>query len=91
MRLIVMLVSFVLTTQLWAGELPQPSGTVLLTLSGNIENTNADGKAVFDTASLEKLGMVSSRPPPHGIMDALLLRVFHYKSSWITSARAARL
>ncbi|HDX3932671.1 TPA: oxidoreductase, partial [Citrobacter freundii] len=59
MRLIVMLVSFVLTTQLWAGELPQPSGTVLLTLSGNIENTNADGKAVFDTASLEKLGMVS--------------------------------
>lgn len=51
MRLIVMLVSFVLTTQLWAGELPQPSGTVLLTLSGNIENTNADGKAVFDTAS----------------------------------------
>lgn len=91
MRLIVMLVSFVLTTQLWAGELPQPSGTVLLTLSGNIENTNADGKAVFDTASLEKLGMVSFQTTYPGIMDALLLRVFHYKSSWITSARAARL
>lgn len=90
MRLIVMLVSFVLTTQ-QAGELPQPSGTVLLTLSGNIENTNADGKAVFDTASLEKLGMVSFQTTSPGIMDALLLRVFHYKSSWITSARAARL
>lgn len=91
MRLIVMLVSLVLTTQLWAGELPQPSGTVLLTLSGNIENTNADGKAVFDTASLEKLGMVSFQTTSPGIMDALPLRVFHYKSSWITSARAARL
>lgn len=59
MRLMVMLVSFVLSTQLWAGELSRPTGKVLLTLSGNIENTNADGKAVFDTASLEKLGMVS--------------------------------
>lgn len=59
MRLIVMLVSVVLSTQLWAGELSRPTGKVLLTLSGNIENTNEDGKAVFDTASLEKLGMVS--------------------------------
>lgn len=32
---------------------------MLLTLSGNIENTNEDGKAVFDVASLEKLGMVT--------------------------------
>lgn len=59
MRLMIMLVSFVLSTQLWAGELSVPTGKVLLTLSGNIENTNADGKAIFDTASLEKLGMVS--------------------------------
>ncbi len=39
MRLIVMLVSVVLSTQLWAGELSRPTGKVLLTLSGNIENT----------------------------------------------------
>lgn len=59
MRLFVMLLSLVVSTQLWAGELSKPTGKVLLTVSGNIENTNEDGKAIFDTASLEKLGMVS--------------------------------
>lgn len=59
MRLIVMLLSFALTTQVWAGEFARPAGKVLLTVSGNIENTNEAGKAVFDIASLEKLGMVS--------------------------------
>ena len=59
MRLIVMLLSFVVTTQVWAGELSKPVGKVLLTVSGNIENTNEDGKAVFDIASLENLGAVS--------------------------------
>lgn len=59
MRLIVMLLSVVISTQVWAGTLPKPEGKVLLTLTGNIANTNADGKAVFDTASLEKLGMMS--------------------------------
>ncbi|MGC6204267.1 MULTISPECIES: molybdopterin-dependent oxidoreductase [unclassified Citrobacter] len=59
MRVFVMLLSLVVSTQLWAGELSKPTGKVLLTVSGNIENTNEDGKATFDTASLEKLGMVS--------------------------------
>ena len=59
MRLFVMLLSLVVSTQLWAGELSKPTGQVLLTVSGNIENTTEDGKATFDTASLEKLGMVS--------------------------------
>lgn len=59
MRLFVMLLSLVVSKQLWAGELSKPTGKVLLTVSGNIENTNEDGKATFDTASLEKLGMVS--------------------------------
>jgi hypothetical protein len=54
-----MLLSVVISTQALAGELPKPAGKVLLTLSGNIENTNEDGKAVFDIASLEKLGVVS--------------------------------
>lgn len=59
MRLIAMLLSLMVSSQIWAGELPKPTGKVLLTLSGNIENTNEDGKAVFDVASLEKLGMVT--------------------------------
>ncbi|MEH0886169.1 molybdopterin-dependent oxidoreductase [Enterobacter sp. UNJFSC 003] len=59
MRLIVMLLSLVVSTQVWAGEFPKPVGKILLTMSGNIENTNEDGKAVFDIASLEKLGVVS--------------------------------
>jgi len=59
MRVIVMLLSFVVCTQVWAGEFSKPASKVLLTLSGNIKNTNEDGKAVFDIASLEKLGMVS--------------------------------
>jgi len=59
MRLSVMLFSLLVATQGFAGELPKPAGKVLLTLTGNIENTNADGKAVFDRDSLEKLGMVT--------------------------------
>ncbi|CEJ67077.1 FIG00732374: hypothetical protein [Citrobacter pasteurii] len=54
-----MLLSFVVTTQVWAGELSKPVGKVLLTVSGNIENTNEDGKAVFDITSLENLGAIS--------------------------------
>lgn len=59
MRLIIMLLSVVLSMQVWAGEIPKPDGKIILTLSGNIENTNEAGKAVFDLASLENLGMVS--------------------------------
>ena len=59
MRLIVMLLSFMVSTQIWAGDLAKPTGKVILTLSGNIENTNRDGKAVLDIAGLEKLGVVS--------------------------------
>lgn len=59
MRLIIMLLSFALSTSVWADTLPKPTGKILLTLSGHIKNTNEDGKAAFDLASLEKLGMVS--------------------------------
>jgi len=59
MRLIVMLLSFVVSAHVWAGELTKPTGKVILTMSGNIENTNENGKAVLDIASLEKLGTVS--------------------------------
>ncbi len=37
--------------------LPQPSGRVILTISGAIENTNGGGVARFDRAMLERLGI----------------------------------
>jgi hypothetical protein len=41
-----------------AGEpLPEPSGQVILTISGAIENTNGDGVARFDRAMLEEIGV----------------------------------
>lgn len=48
----------VLAAPVLAGEpLPQPSGRVILTVSGAIENTNGDGVARFDRAMLELLGV----------------------------------
>lgn len=38
-----------------AATLPQPSGRVLLTVTGNITNTNAEGRAEFDRAMLAAL------------------------------------
>jgi hypothetical protein len=38
-----------------ASELAQPSGEVILTVSGLIENTNGDGVALFDLAMLSEL------------------------------------
>jgi hypothetical protein len=43
----------------FAASLPQPTGKVILTMSGKIANTNKDGTAVFDQAMLEKLGTES--------------------------------
>ena len=39
-----------------AGDLQDPAGRVLLTVSGNIENTNSGGKALFDKTMLEAFG-----------------------------------
>jgi hypothetical protein len=39
-----------------AGSLPRPGGEVLLTVTGNIRNTNGEGVAEFDRAMLERLG-----------------------------------
>jgi hypothetical protein len=40
-----------------AEALPEPAGPVLLTVTGRIRNTNADGAARFDRAMLEALGV----------------------------------
>lgn len=40
-----------------ADPIPQPKGDAVLTVSGNIANTNEEGAAVFDLEMLEGLGM----------------------------------
>ncbi len=42
-----------------AGSLPQPKGKPILTISGNISNTNAEGAAKFDRDMLEAVGLVT--------------------------------
>ncbi|SON58223.1 Oxidoreductase molybdopterin binding domain protein [Hartmannibacter diazotrophicus] len=46
-----------------AGSLPAPTGDVILTVTGKIENTNVDGTAQFDRAMLEAL------PGRHATME----------------------
>jgi hypothetical protein len=42
-----------------AGDpVPPPAGPVILTIRGNIENTNVDDTLQFDMATLERLGLV---------------------------------
>jgi len=40
-----------------AADLPRPAGPVILTVTGAISITNAPGKAEFDQAMLEALGV----------------------------------
>ncbi len=42
-------------------DLPEPDGRVLLTISGQIEETNAGDRAEFDRGMLERLGMIELR------------------------------
>lgn len=42
-----------------AGSLPEPAGKTILTISGQISNTNADGVAKFDRKMLEALGLTT--------------------------------
>jgi hypothetical protein len=44
-----------------AGTLPPPRGEVLLTVTGRIEHTTAPGRAEFDRAMLEALGVHTIR------------------------------
>jgi len=42
-----------------AQNLPRPTGTIVLSVKGQISNTNAPGRADFDRAMLEALGISS--------------------------------
>lgn len=52
-----LLASFCLTQAGHAESLPQPTGEVVLTVSGNIANSNDGDSAKFDREMLESLGM----------------------------------
>lgn len=55
-----------------AGELAQPAGTAILTITGAITQTNAPGSARFDMAMLEQLGtdkVRTSTPWHHGVVE----------------------
>ena len=65
-----------------AAALPAPKGKVILTVSGAIENTNADGVAEFDRDMLESLGLSGvqmetqwtlGRPVFEGVLASALL------------------
>ena len=47
--------STVISAPAWAEDLAMPEGKVILTVSGNVANTNADGTAQFDLEMLEAL------------------------------------
>jgi len=56
MRLLVILAATaVLLAPARAADLAQPQGPVILTVTGNISNTNSGGEARFDLAMLENL------------------------------------
>ncbi|EEX13172.1 oxidoreductase, molybdopterin binding [Citreicella sp. SE45] len=50
------LTALAMASSVKAEELPAPEGTVLLTISGDIENTNGDGIAEFDIDMLRAIG-----------------------------------
>ena len=57
----ILLGSIANTSILAAEKLPQPTGPIILTITGNIERTNAPGSAEFDRTMLERLGVTRIR------------------------------
>ncbi|GHF59113.1 oxidoreductase [Seohaeicola zhoushanensis] len=53
------IIAIALASPLYAGDLPAPTGEILLTISGQITETNGDGLARFDRAMLETLAPVT--------------------------------
>jgi hypothetical protein len=77
-----------------AAELPQPTGRVILTVSGAIANTNSGEKAVFDRKMLEDLGLSTLKtstswtdgvPTFEGISVARVLEAAGAKGSTVSA------
>ena len=54
-HLLALVATLLLATAASAAELAKPAGEVILTVTGRIAHTNADGRAEFDRAMLENL------------------------------------
>lgn len=50
-----------MTAAAWADALPQPSGSVILTISGSVTHTNSDQGAQFDLAMMDALAQRTTR------------------------------
>lgn len=80
-----------------ADELPRPEGKVILTIDGEIARTNAPGRAEFDRAMLERIGLVplsvetpwtSTETVFEGVPTRALLDLVGARGRWVR-ARAA--
>lgn len=99
MRLLPMMIGSVLALKMLcavaiAAELPPPSGTPVLTISGAIGNTNEGDTAVFDITALESLGMeaIETTTPWHsgvvkfeGVPFDVLMRAVDARGTTITA------
>ncbi|QCM12298.1 oxidoreductase [Agrobacterium tumefaciens] len=77
-----------------AGTIAKPQGKPILTISGNITNTNAEGSAQFDRDMVEALGMVTveTTTPWHdgrvrfdGVSLAKLMDIVGAKGTTVTA------
>ena len=77
-----LLVFLLLPLSLTAADLEQPGGKVILSVSGNIANTNSGDKALFDREMLEALGSselkvetawTEGRPTFEGVLGSKIL------------------
>lgn len=62
-----------------AGKVSEPSGDVILSIEGNVQNTNAAGRADFDLAQIEampKVTFTTKTPWTNGetLFEGVLLR-----------------
>ena len=72
----------ILASAVGAGDLGRPAGKVILTVSGDIEHTNAGDRAEFDRTMLEALGLseltvatawTEGRPTFSGVLGSRIL------------------
>lgn len=89
-----MFMAVIIAPELAAETLPSPVGRVILSISGNIDNTNAGGSAVFDRQMLEQLGLSSittstswtdGKPQFEGVLGRDILRAIGARGATLTA------
>ena len=80
-----------------ASSLPKPTGKILLTVTGNIEVTNADSGAQFDYEMLSQLGMVDKNIATQwtgnnsvftGVLTREIMELVGAKGTWVRATAA---